>query len=92
MGATVLTIAYWRPGIADRLLRRNDVSYGVYIHHMPIVNLLSYLSFTSPPASFAIALAGTAVFATLSWRFVERPFLRRKRGALRSVVSAPAVN
>ncbi len=92
MGATVLTLAHLRPGIADRLLRRNDVSYGVYIRRMPLVNLLSYLSFASPPVSFAIALAETAAFATLSWRFVEHPLLRRKRGALRSVVSAPAGN
>jgi len=92
MGCMVLSVAYWRPGIAERLLRRNDISYGVYIHHMPLVNLLSYLGATGPIFSFWIALAGTAVLAALSWRFVERPFLRRKRGALRSVNAAPAVS
>jgi peptidoglycan/LPS O-acetylase OafA/YrhL len=90
MGCMVLTAAYWRPGIAERLLRRNDISYGVYIHHMPLVNLLSYLGTTGPVGSFWLALTGTLVLATLSWRFVERPFLRRKRSALRSVSASPA--
>jgi peptidoglycan/LPS O-acetylase OafA/YrhL len=89
MGCMVLTAAYWRPGIAERLLRRNDISYGVYIHHMPLVNLLSYLGTTGPVGSFWLALTGTLVLATLSWRFVERPFLRRKRSALRSVSASP---
>jgi peptidoglycan/LPS O-acetylase OafA/YrhL len=91
MGCMVLTAAYWRPGIAERLLRRNDISYGVYIHHMPLVNLLLYLGPTGPVGSFWLALTGTLAFATLSWRFVERPFLRRKRSALRSVSASPAV-
>jgi peptidoglycan/LPS O-acetylase OafA/YrhL len=91
MGCMVLTAAYWRPGIAERLLRRNDISYGVYIHHMPLVNLLSYLGATGPAGSFWLALAGTLALATLSWRFVERPFLRRKRSALRTVSAPPAV-
>lgn len=91
MGCMVLTAAYWRPGIAERLLRRNDISYGVYIHHMPLVNLLLYLGPTGPVGSFWLALTGTLALATLSWRFVERPFLRRKRSALRSVSASPAV-
>ena len=91
MGCMVLTAAYWRPGIAERLLRRNDISYGVYIHHMPLVNLLLYLGPTGPVGSFWLALTGTIALATLSWRFVERPFLRRKRSALRSVSASPAV-
>jgi peptidoglycan/LPS O-acetylase OafA/YrhL len=91
MGCMVLTAAYWRPGIAERLLRRNDISYGVYIHHMPLVNLLLYLGATGPVGSFWLALTGTLALATLSWRFVERPFLRRKRSALRSVSASPAV-
>jgi len=91
MGCMVLTAAYWRPGIAERLLRRNDISYGVYIHHMPLVNLLLYLGATGPGGSFWLALTGTLALATLSWRFVERPFLRRKRSALRSVSASPAV-
>jgi peptidoglycan/LPS O-acetylase OafA/YrhL len=79
-------LSLWRPGIADRLLRGNDVSYGVDIHHTPIVNLPSYRPFISPPASFAIALAGTTGFTALFWRFVEYPLLRR------SAVIPPAVN
>lgn len=85
MGATVLTLAYWRPGIADRLLRRNDWSYGIYIHHMPIVNLVMFLNIAAGHWAVALVLAATCALAFGSWRLVERPFLRRKRGALRAV-------
>jgi peptidoglycan/LPS O-acetylase OafA/YrhL len=84
MGAAVLTLAYCRPGVSDRVLRSNDVSYGLYIYHMPVVNTLSYLGFNSPAAILA-ALTASSVLAVASWKFVERPFLRRKRQALRSV-------
>jgi len=87
MGCMVLTVAYWRPGIAERLLRRNDWSYGIYIHHMPIVNLVIFLNLATGHWAVVLVLAITSVLAVGSWQWVERPFLRRKRGALRTVPS-----
>ena len=66
------------------MLRRNDISYGVYIFHMPIVNLLIYLEIKGF-AGFWVAFIGTVVFATLSWFLVEKPALRLKKIALRSI-------
>jgi peptidoglycan/LPS O-acetylase OafA/YrhL len=87
MGCMVLTLAYWRPGIAERLLRRNDWSYGIYIHHMPIVNLVIFLNLATGHWAVVLVLAITSVLAFGSWQWVEHPFLRRKRGALRTVPS-----
>jgi peptidoglycan/LPS O-acetylase OafA/YrhL len=92
----VLSCAYTSPTLADRALRRNDISYGVYIYHMPIVNLLAYEGGSGKNSSLLIVMAVTATLAALSWRFVERPMMRRKRTTSHSVtvetpqVSAPA--
>lgn len=89
MGATVLALAYSRPTLGERMLRGNDVSYGFYVYHMPLINLVMYLGAPQSPLSSLAALAGALALAALSWRFVERPFLRRKRGSLRAVTARP---
>jgi peptidoglycan/LPS O-acetylase OafA/YrhL len=81
MGATVLALAYSPSDLTRRILQGNDVSYGLYIYHMPIVNLVRYTGFAGPGISISAALAGAALAAVVSWRFLERPFLRRKRSA-----------
>lgn len=89
MGVTVLALAYRQPSLGSRLLRGNDVSYGFYVYHMPLINLLMYLGAPRSLPSCLAALVGALVLAALSWRFVERPFLRRKRGSLRAAAAGP---
>lgn len=81
----ILKAAYTRPGLSDHLLRRNDISYGVYIYHMPIVNFLIYREFTGSNLALATALLGTVAIATLSWVILEKPALRLKHFTLHKV-------
>jgi peptidoglycan/LPS O-acetylase OafA/YrhL len=55
-----------------------DLSYGVYIWHMPILNVL--LIFNMPDIFILIIV--TFIAATLSWIYVERPALKLKRKSL----------
>lgn len=55
-----------------------DISYGTYIWHMPIFNLLLVLSTPSLP----VALSLTALLALASWFLVERPALRLKKKSI----------
>ncbi|MBN2800779.1 MAG: acyltransferase [Deltaproteobacteria bacterium] len=88
---TVLAFTYTLPHLGERLLRRNDISYGVYIYHMPVVNLLLYYGVSGNIASLALALVLSFLLAGLSWRLVERPAMRAKRHALHPVpAGAPA--
>lgn len=70
---------------SSRLLRYlGDISFGVYLWHMPILlPILAKLPASMEPLtrfwiSLAIVLPATLLVAQLSHRFVERPFLRRK--------------
>lgn len=85
LGCVVLKAAYARRDLADRLLKRNDISYGVYIYHMPVVNFLLVMGLAGTPAGFALALALTFAIAALSWFVIEKPALRLKKIALRRV-------
>lgn len=81
MVGLLLSIAFTNVGLSERLLRRNDISYGMYIFHMPIVNVLVENGVMGWNA-FALAMLGTTTMALLSWNFVERPALRLRKAAL----------
>lgn len=68
------------PGV----VRRHDVSYGVYIYAFPVQQLLAYAG--APRLGIVgydlVAALATLALATLSWRLVERPALRAVRRRL----------
>ena len=63
---------------------RSDLSYGVYVYHWPLEQLLMLTGAQAlPTAGFLVlSLAGVVVPAALSWHFVERPVLSLKSTAL----------
>lgn len=79
----VFKVAFTAPGLSESLLKRNDISYGIYIYHMPIINFMIYKQLTGSYLYLGIALATTTLVALLSWRWVEKPALRLKKMTLR---------
>jgi peptidoglycan/LPS O-acetylase OafA/YrhL len=55
-----------------------DFSYGIYIVHFPILQLLiAHGNFNSAPwMSLLLAVALVVTTAILLWHFIEKPFLR----------------
>lgn len=84
--AVVFSVAYSAPTLADRLLRRNDISYGTYIYHMPVVNAFIVLGVTGSAGAICLILGVTLLVAATSWRLVERPALRRKRQTVHTLM------
>jgi peptidoglycan/LPS O-acetylase OafA/YrhL len=58
-----------------------DLSYGAYVWHMPLINLLLVLAVPSAPLVIALTFA----IAALSWFFVEKPALKLKRQSLKPI-------
>lgn len=56
-----------------------DFSYGIYILHFPILQLLiaNHLFVDSPVLFIIVASALVLVFSILLWHFIEKPFLRK---------------
>lgn len=77
----VLAAAFSARNTSDRVLRRNDISYGVYIYHMPVINLLLAKNFGGVSGIFT-ALGATCGVALLSWFVVEKRALRLRVASL----------
>jgi peptidoglycan/LPS O-acetylase OafA/YrhL len=82
-------VLQWRPAIWLGV-----ISYSFYLYHLPIVallatkhstsfsatglNLMAHVHFVPTTVLYVLSLAITGVVATISYRLVELPFLRRK--------------
>jgi len=70
----ILSAAYAAPHIGDRLLQRNDISYGIYLFHGPVINLVIY-SGLSGAQGYLVVLCVTLLLAVLSWTLLEKKCL-----------------
>jgi peptidoglycan/LPS O-acetylase OafA/YrhL len=82
LAALVLKVAYTKPHLSISILNKNDISYGIYIFHMPIVNFLLYQKKTGLTGCF-LAVTTTLFVSILSWFLYEKRFLALKKSALR---------
>ena len=81
MCALILAVAYSWQDLAERLLQRNDISYGVYIFHIPVLNMFVHNGIIGW-TGFASALTISTGLAILSWFLVEKPALGLRHWAL----------
>jgi peptidoglycan/LPS O-acetylase OafA/YrhL len=82
--AAVFAAAFSRQELSDRLLKRNDISYGVYIYHMPIINFALAMGYAESFKVFCAAVSATAAMALASWFVIEKPVLNLKNRPLYS--------
>jgi peptidoglycan/LPS O-acetylase OafA/YrhL len=87
LAALTISIAVSAPTLSDRILRHNDISYGTYIYHMLLINLMLLLGVRADIPAVLGVLAISLGLGALSWVCVERPFLRLKRGSLRAAMA-----
>lgn len=69
-------------GFAYRFPRLNiphDITYGLYLFHMVVINVLIQLGYTGSYAYFFLALAFTAVLAGISYVCIGRFYRRKKK-------------
>lgn len=61
---------------------KNDFSYGIYLYHWCVLNLMiefSVFEKVSDVIALLIFTVGTLGFAFISWNVVERKFLKKYR-------------
>jgi peptidoglycan/LPS O-acetylase OafA/YrhL len=78
LGMLVIYFACMIPSLGH-FGKYGDFSYGIYIVHFPILQLLiSYNLFKTAPWMMLLVSVGLVIFtASLLWHFVEKPFLRK---------------
>ena len=76
--AMIMSFAFSFDGISFKLLKRNDISYGVYIYHMLIINIFIQNDFMQNYWGMCLVIAITSFISFISWRFVEKRCLKLK--------------
>ncbi len=76
--AFIIGVAYFAKPL-NFLRRYDNISYGLYLYHFPVIQLL--IQFGLPSCSvfltFVVAVLITIIFSLLSWKIVEKPMLQR---------------
>jgi len=75
-----LSLAFTRINLSDKILKGNDISYGVYLYHMPVINYIVQNNVDNYRMLATILI--TIIFAIISWKLIESPALKLKRRIL----------
>jgi len=80
LGYMLMWAAYVQIPRLSFLQKLSDISYGVYIYHWCILQLVfMWMPKLSTATLFIITFPATFLLATLSWHFVEKPMLTQKK-------------
>jgi peptidoglycan/LPS O-acetylase OafA/YrhL len=85
LGISAVAVAYTVPRASELVLRGQDISYGVYIYHGLVVNLLLELKMRRGLYEVGVVLIAAFAVGAVSWKFIEEPFLRKKRRKLEAI-------
>lgn len=85
LALSIISLAYSSPRLAQKLLRGNDISYGVYLYHMVFVNIFVELAIMGRYLYLLEIAALTFPVAYLSWIFIERPCLLFKKRTIKLI-------
>jgi peptidoglycan/LPS O-acetylase OafA/YrhL len=77
LSGLTISLAFTSPA-AGSFLNRNDISYGIYIYHMPVINTFIALGITGSVTHLFLAILFAIVLSSLSWFFIERKALKLK--------------
>jgi peptidoglycan/LPS O-acetylase OafA/YrhL len=73
-----LSFAFSFTDLSKKLLRENDISYGIYIYHMPIVNTMVSLGYKGNNWNLLVLAILTTILAFISWKLIEQRILKLK--------------
>ena len=69
----------------SNILKGYDISYGVYIYHMVIINVVIHFGFFKGWPAVFISFLLTTLLALFSWIIIEKPALRLKKSTIRKM-------
>ena len=79
LGISAVSVAYTLPRAGEMILHGQDISYGVYIYHGLVINLLIEFKMRRSLYEVFVVLIAAMLLGAVSWKCVEQPFLRKKK-------------
>lgn len=80
--AFIFSFVFSYKSLSSKLLGNNDFTYGVYIYHMLIVNVMVEKGISGGVQNLLIVLVLSLACGILSYFLVEKPFLKMKNRSL----------
>lgn len=71
----VMSIAFSGRSIANKLLNGRDLSYGLYIYHMLVINVFIFLGWINQPIYLIYIVLISYLLSYLSWVLIEKKAL-----------------
>ena len=93
LGYIVFWMAYVKIPVLDPLKKLSDTSYGIYIYHWVVLQVVWYFYHTSTGTSMnvwllmAVSLPITILLGWVSWHVFEKPMLKKKVGLSKAIKS-----
>ncbi|AXE19216.1 hypothetical protein DR864_16385 [Runella rosea] len=78
LSCVTISFAFSFRALSTRLLGEEDISYGIYIYHMIIINIFVELGLVKQVQFYLAALLCTFLAGLISWKWFEKPALRLK--------------
>ena len=89
LGLVTISLAYTLPGLAKKILKGNDISYGIYIYHGLVLGVLVEMHALNNPLYILVVLCVACLLAYASWNLIEKPFLNKKKKPDHNKVKQP---
>jgi len=83
----IFSFAFSYPTMSYKIMKHHDITYGVYIYHMLIVNVFVHLELKGGEENLIYVLILSLLAGMLSYFFIEKPFLRLKKRSLYHEIS-----
>lgn len=78
LAAATISAAYTARSLASRLLGGVDISYGIYIYHFLVINVLIEMGTMTGFGSVAVVFAVSVALGLASWHLIEKQALAFK--------------
>ena len=85
LALATIAAAFSCRSLSNQVLRGTDISYGIYIYHAVVINVLVQLGLMTSLRSVALVYAIALVLAVLSWHLIEKPMLACKSASPRTL-------
>ncbi|MCC6684959.1 MAG: hypothetical protein IT247_07810, partial [Bacteroidia bacterium] len=72
----VFSAAFLPVPVKGYFIQRNDFSYGLYLYHVPVINVI--LTYQLATYAHIIFWPAAITFAIISWYIIEKRFLKTK--------------
>ncbi len=79
LALVTISLAYTLPNLSKKILKGNDISYGIYIYHGLVLGVLVEMNFLHNSFYVFFILCAAYLLAYASWNLVEKPILNKKK-------------